>query len=576
MGIARMSKVSIALHASHKDEILKKLQDEAALHISTIEKREELEEYEHNEDKRLRELETELSYLDDTIAFLQNFIKKGGFLSGLVPEKVPISPEEYQNTASSFNHKEITGTVKKIEHDISKLKSEHEHIASKRDVIEPWCTLTTPVELIKPTETTIIYAGTKGKTFSEYYQNLLIMHEYILNEITRIKATQESIKTRTTYVIEGWVESDKKQTIQKIIDAYEAAMMVDIEPGKDEKQPVKLVNRLIFQPFEIVTKLYGTPSYHELDPSPLLAIFFAVFFGICITDAGYGIILALLALLLMKKMPSGKKFLWLIFIGAIFTIIEGALLGGWFGNLFEGTFLDGMTKSLMVFDPMKSYFVFYRLALAMGCIQIFCGLFIKLYEEIRNRNFADAFFEAVVWISLISSLLVLLFASDFCIQLNLTPYQLLPQTLIVPFGIITVICCIIIVIFGARNEKNPFFRLFLGVLRLTILGGIFSYLGDFLSYIRLMALGLVTAGIASAINEIARMTLGIPVVGIVIFIIILVGGHLFNLGINTLGGFVHTLRLQYVEFFQKFFVGGGISFNPLGRNEKYIFLKEMK
>jgi V/A-type H+-transporting ATPase subunit I len=233
-----------------------------------------------------------------------------------------------------------------------------------------------------------------------------------------------------------------------------------------------------------------------------------------------------------------------------------------------------MVKSVMIFDPMKSYFVFYRLALALGAIQIYWGLILKVYEEARNKNYAEAFFEGVVWLVIITSLLIMLFASNFCIQLNLSPTSLLPGTLLLPAMAIFGICAIIVVVFGARTEKNFFFRLFLGGLRLTILGGIFSYLGDFLSYIRLMALGLVTAGIASAINDIGRMTLGIPIAGVVIFVVILVGGHLFNIGINTLGGFVHTLRLQYVEFFQKFFAGGGVRFNPLRRNEKYVVFRQ--
>ncbi|TET23419.1 MAG: hypothetical protein E3J78_02270 [Candidatus Cloacimonadota bacterium] len=224
---------------------------------------------------------------------------------------------------------------------------------------------------------------------------------------------------------------------------------------------------------------------------------------------------------------------------------------------------------------MKSYFVFFRLAILLGAVQVFWGLFIKMYENIKNKHYADAFIEEIIWITLLSSLAVLLFATDLCIQVNLSPMKLIPESFIFPSLLIVLACSLIIIFFGARKEKSWFFRLIIGVLRLFILGGIFSYMGDFLSYIRLMALGLVTAGIAGAINEIARMTLGIPVVGVILFIIVLIGGHLFNIGINTLGGFVHTLRLQYVEFFQKFFTGGGIPFNPLRKAEKYVVVKQV-
>ena len=663
MAIARMTKVSIALHASHKEELLKKLQDESALHITEIEKQEGIEEQDFADEPRIRELEAQLSHLDDAIAFLQHFIKKGGFLASIVPQKLSIEHETYEKALRQLDFKNITNQIRTIDNDLSKLRSEREHLMTKQQVIEPWLELDIPLEVLKPTKTTRIVPGKinkrmlsdealkkadeigvdiatmgeskndlfviimyhhsteeatkdflddvnftpedfrgfsgkpqaifeeierhisdieektealmeKGKEYAEYHEPLLMVFDHTNDEITRLNATREALRTKKTYIIQGWIESDKKESVLEIINSHEAAILEEVEPEENEKPPVKLINRKIFQPFEIVTHLYGTPRYSELDPSPLLAFFFAIFFGMCITDAGYGIVLALLALFLMKKIPTGKKFLWLIFIGAVFTIIEGALLGGWFGNLLEGTFLDGMTKSLMIFDPMKSYFVFYRLALALGAIQIYWGLILKVYEEIRNKNFADAFFEGVVWLAIITSLLIMLFASNFCIQLNLSTISLLPESLLIPAMAIFGICAITVVLFGARKEKNPFFRLFLGVLRFTILGGIFSYLGDFLSYIRLMALGLVTAGIANAINDIGRMTLGIPVAGVVIFAVILIGGHLFNLGINTLGGFVHTLRLQYVEFFQKFFAGGGVRFNPLSRNEKYVVLKQ--
>lgn len=129
---------------------------------------------------------------------------------------------------------------------------------------------------------------------------------------------------------------------------------------------------------------------------------------------------------------------------------------------------------------------------------------------------------------------------------------------------------IVIIFFGARQEKSWGFRIFMGFLNLTIVNGLTSFLGDFLSYIRLMALGLVTAGIGVAINKIAFQFLSIPVAGIAILIIILIFGHLFNIGINILGSFVHTLRLQYVEFFPKFYTGGGRPFEALKDEHKYI------
>ncbi len=664
MAIARMTKVSIALHSSHKEDLLKHLQDESALHITKIEEKEEVKENEASDDKQIRLLETRLSHLDDTIRFLRNFMSQGGFLSGLIPQKLPVSETKFTDIVGKFDFEDVIEQIKEIDLHLSKLKSEKEHLISQEEIIESWLDLSIPVELLKSTATTIVLPGTvnkrlfgeeirkkaeelgvqtekigeskdelylvilfhksdenqarnllddinfitedfrgfkgipsdiyqniqnriqkieeeiealleKGKEFVDFYENLLMVYDHTMDEITRFNAIKDAVRTKTAYIIQGWVEAKRMETLQKSINSYDAATMIEIEPGKEEKPPVKLINRKFFKPFEIVTQLYGTPRYNEVDPSPLLALFFALFFGLCITDAGYGIVLALIALFLMKKMPEARKFLWLIFIGALFTIVVGALLGGWFGNLFNGTILEKPTKAIVVFDPMKSYFVFFRLAILLGGIQIFWGLIIKLSEDIKDKRFVDAFFEEIVWITILISLLFMLFSTDFCIQLNLTPKRLLPQSFFLPSIAVFGLCAVLVILFGAREEKNPVFRLLIGVLRLFILGGIFSYIGDFLSYIRLMALGLVTAGIANAINDIAKMTLGIPIVGIVIFIIVLVVGHLFNIGINTLGAFVHTLRLQYVEFFQKFFTGGGKAFNPLRKNEKYVIIREI-
>ena len=663
MAIARMTKVSIALHSSHKEDLLKHLQDESALHITKIEEKEEVKENEASDDKQIRLLETRLNHLDDTIGFLKNFMSQGGFLSGLVPQKLPVSENKFTDIVEKFDFEDVIEQIKEIDLHLSKLKSEKEHLISQEEIIESWLDLSIPVELLKPTATTIVMPGTvnkrlfgeetrkkaeelgvqtekigeskdemylvilfhksdenearnllddinfitedfrdfkgipsdiyqniqnriqeieeeiealleKGKEFVDFYENLLMVYDHTMDEVTRFNAIKDAVRTKTTYIIQGWLETKRMETLQKSINSYNAATMIEIEPAKEEKPPVKLINRKFFKPFEIVTQLYGTPRYNEVDPSPLLALFFALFFGLCITDAGYGIVLALIALFLMKKMPEARKFLWLIFIGALFTIVVGALLGGWFGNLFHGTILERPTKAIAVFDPMKSYFVFFRLAILLGGIQIFWGLIIKLNEDIKDKRLVDAFFEEIVWIVILMSLLFMLFSTDFCIQLNLTPKRLLPESFFLPSTAVFGLCAVLVILFGAREEKNPVFRLLIGVLRLFILGGIFSYISDFLSYIRLMALGLVTAGIANAINDIAKMTLGIPFVGIVIFIIVLVVGHLFNIGINTLGGFVHTLRLQYVEFFQKFFTGGGKAFNPLRKNEKYVIIRE--
>ncbi|GAI85874.1 unnamed protein product, partial [marine sediment metagenome] len=236
--------------------------------------------------------------------------------------------------------------------------------------------------------------------------------------------------------------------------------------------------------------------------------------------------------------------------------------------------IDGFFSKLAILgDPVSSNqgaMNFFRLALILGVIHVIFGLFIKIGDCLRRRDWGGAFLDGLPWIIIIISLIAILLSSRMAVSMQLVSEPLFPggisKILIWPI----LAGAIVIIFFGARNEKSWGFRIFMGFLNLTIVRGLTSLLGDFLSYIRIMALGMVTAGIGVAINKIAFQFLSIPVAGIIILIIILIFGHIFNIGIGILGGFVHTLRLQYVEFFPRFYVGGGRPFEALKDEHKYI------
>jgi V/A-type H+/Na+-transporting ATPase subunit I len=299
-----------------------------------------------------------------------------------------------------------------------------------------------------------------------------------------------------------------------------------------------------------------------------------MFFGLCLTDAGYGIILAALTLIFVFRMKSVRQFLLLIFAGSLFTILAGAIFNGWFGDLPSYIGLGGFFEKLAILgDPVRSdqgSMNFFRLALALGVVHVVFGLFIKFFDSIRRRDWGGAFLDGLPWLMIIIPIVIILLSSSIAVDMQLVSQPLFPSSVskILIWPILA--GAAVIILFGARQEKSWGFRIFMGFLNLTIVNGLTSFLGEFLSYIRLMALGLVTAGIGVAINRIAFQFLSVPVAGIAILIVILIFGHVFNIGINILGAFVHTLRLQYVEFFPKFYTGGGRPFKALTDEHKYV------
>lgn len=416
------------------------------------------------------------------------------------------------------------------------------------------------------------------KISSVHEKSLTVYFDYLENNLEIEEAVKSGFSTDTVSFHTAWVKNPDKKKIISIIGGFKSTKVVEIQPAADENIPVILDNKPLFRPFEIVVDLYGVPRYFEIDPTPFVSLFFAMFFGLCLTDAGYGVLLAVLALIFAFKMKTAKKFLMLIFAGAIFAVFAGAIFNGWFGDLPRYLGMEDFFKRLAILgDPINSNegaMNFFRLALVLGVIHVIFGLFIKFFESIKNRDWGGAFLDGLPWIIIIIPLIIILLSSQMAVDMNLIVSPIFPagisKILIWP----VLAGALMIILFGARHERSWGLRIFMGVLNLTIVNGLTSFLGDFLSYIRLMALGLVTAGIGVAINKIAFQFLSVPVAGILLLIIMLIFGHLFNIVINVLSGFVHTLRLHYVEFFPKFYVGGGRPFKALKDEHKYVTIIE--
>lgn len=411
----------------------------------------------------------------------------------------------------------------------------------------------------------------KAQDLLKEKEKCLMLYDYYTNLQTKQKLSQYIAHTQQVFSLVGWLKAkDEQKILHGLEKKFHELDIIIKEPDADEVPPVDLINKKIVSPFEAITNLYGLPNYKEVDPTPLLAPFFFLFFGVCLTDAGYGLILSLACILSLRYfyLQGGtKKMVQLFFLCGISTFICGVLTGGWFGdilNYMPAYFapLRNLKNSLILIDPIKEPLKFLIFALVLGFIQVWCGVGVQMYKDIKTGELQNAFLSRLPWLVLLPGMIMLLLVKGNILQGEI--WAALGKWLsIIPAGTLF--------LFEGRAHKNIFGRFGTGLLALY---GIVGYYADMLSYCRLLALGLATAVIANVVNQMAFLTMKIPYVGIIMMACILIGGHIFNLAINLLGAFVHTSRLQFIEFFTKFFEGGGKPFVPFAIKTKYISIEE--
>jgi V/A-type H+-transporting ATPase subunit I len=433
------------------------------------------------------------------------------------------------------------------------------------------------VQIEREIEETIDREGELRKEASSllsYKPGLLALHDHYYNLKQKEEVEDFLARTSCSFLLSGWIQESKVSEIKKILEEKYPQIEITVSPPrKGEKVPVILENSKVIQPFEVVTDLYGLPVYGSIDPTPYLAPFFALFFGLCLTDAGYGIILAGLSWLAIKKLKmgtAGRRFFRLIAYGGLASIFWGAVTGGWFGNIIDRlpesfNFLKYIRRAIVAFDPIENSLLFLGLAVALGFIQVWTGVSIRLWEEIKEKDWQNSFFRELPALGIQISLPLLLAIYLFKV---LPPLRVL---VIISVGLFSLSSLAVFYNQWTTN-KGVLFKLFwcwfgwYGV----VTG---NSLADILSYLRLFALGLTTGLLASAINEISSLVLGVPYVGLFLAIILFLPAHLFNMAMNAFGGYVHTSRLQYLEFFMKFFQGGGEVFKPFAEERRYTVIR---
>jgi len=394
--------------------------------------------------------------------------------------------------------------------------------------------------------------------FADHYQNLS----------TREQTRSKVPVTEHTVLIEGWIREKDYGLLEKIVSKF-AASLNRIKPAEGEEIPIEIENKPLVRPFESITRLYGMPYQTSVDPTIFLAPFFAIFFGLCMADVGYGLLMIILLWWILKKTQGNKNILVMLIMCGVTTVIAGLLTGSWFSDtitslipqqwaLYKG--LNEIRETLMWFDPMKEPMTFFVISIVLGYIQIQFGLLIAFIHNLFRKDIVAAICDQLTWIIMLNCLV--------CLGLSKT--GLLPGSLSKIFGFAALVPAAVILLFSGRELKWGG-RIGLGIFNLF---STVFFAGDILSYVRLMALGMVGSGFGMAINVLVKLVIDIPYAGWIFGALIFIGGHLFNLALSMLGAFVHSLRLQFVEFFPKFFQGGGREFTPLQNNYRYIYLQK--
>ena len=397
--------------------------------------------------------------------------------------------------------------------------------------------------------------------------NLQILFDHYQNLHDRINAESSAPATDHVIFLEGWVRRRDYEKLRKLVHEFDAADLTVIEAAKDEEVPVEIDNGPLAEPFESVTRLYGMPAVSDVDPTVFLAPFFALFFGICLTDAAYGLIMIAFLWWMLRKIKGDKKFVMMMIFCSISTVVAGALTGGWCGDTIQQFIpqLAGFRNALMWFDPLEKPMYFFNISLGLGYLQIITGIFIGFIHKFRRGEKAAAVFDHLSWFIWLNSLAVFglakagLFGERFAWLGTVA-------------GVVAIIPALMIILFSER-EGGWGGRIGMGLY--NVFSTVF-YVGDVLSYIRLMALGMVTAGFGMAINEIVKSVMEMGIFGYILGAVIFVGGHVFNIANSALSAFVHSMRLQFVEFFTKFLAGGGKQFDPLRQSYRYIDVKKEK
>ena len=415
------------------------------------------------------------------------------------------------------------------------------------------------------------------RSFADKREDLEFLSDYESMRLEKYQVLGRLRQSRHTFIVEGYVPQREAAALERqLSDRYDAA--VEIEPLSDQDDPpVLLENNAFAAPVEPVLESYSMPARGEVDPCTVMAVFYYVLFGLMLSDAAYGLIMVIGCGALLAKfrnMESGmKKTLQMFLYCGISTMFWGVMFGSYFGDVVDVVASTFFGKDVTIppvwFIPVDEPMRLLVFSFLLGIIHLFAGLAMKLYQLCKAKQYKDALYDVIFWYLLVGGGIIYLLTMDMVVNMLGLGFQL-PASVGNVAAVFAAIGAVGIVFTAGRESRSPFKRLLKGLYGLYNISG---YLSDILSYSRLLALGLATGVIASVFNQMGSMAGG-GVAGAIVFILVFLIGHTLNIGINVLGAYVHTNRLQYVEFFGKFFEGGGRKFNPFSAKTKYYKIRE--
>jgi V/A-type H+-transporting ATPase subunit I len=383
---------------------------------------------------------------------------------------------------------------------------------------------------------------------AKWEDELLVLKEQLEIEKERNEIFASFGETEKTVMFEAWVSEKKQETALEVIEkSTEGHSVVESEDPEDENEvPVLQDNPRFAKPYENFVEMYSPLKYNEIDPTILMAIVFPFFFGFCLTDAGYGIIDALLGYVLYRGLgkvnPFMKNFGIILIACGVWAFILGMVTNGFIGDLFPRFFMDGapLPTTIAALDAFVNPQNILIFGLIVGVIHINMGLIMGAINNIRANDFKEALGTQLVWIILELGIILYVMGGMFV-------------------GAPVIVLALLILIYS-----NGLF----GILDIS------GFLGTLLSYARLLALCLSTGGIAFTVNILTQLSYDmIPLIGIILAPIVFIGGHIANLAFQSLGAFINSLRLHYVEFFSQFYMGGKIKFEAFRAERSFTKIR---